>query len=402
MVEKLEGTGRVYTPSHDDDASGVRENPWAAHLRRPGSAMGPGGIYEALVAQAAPRVLGRFERLDRDDRAAVLAAAAARLSQEPSPAPLAEARIAHAIACEASAADLRRWVAEIGADPGEIAHDLARARRRAAALGGRERRVLAAVCALDHVASGEEVGKVVLRAAVAFQMRWNTAHQNVSRAWRKICHGTQLATWCGSFRAGHRFVCDPPSVELWEVASAYMAACRGREATSGAAGSLETEPFEDWLRAHEAHNAWFAEWKRQSARATRRWKELALVLDASGVRPGALHGPLVQSCAALGIDRWVIPAKLGQQSWRELLEPANRPGAGARGSWLIFLREQDLGATVETAYRELERDAALAEVASVELEHAYRRLLLAAERQSDGSRKARDAFRALIEAGATR
>ena len=120
------------------------------------------------------------------------------------------------------------------------------------------------------------------------------------------------------------------------------------------------------------------------------------------MRPGALHVPLVQACAALGIDRWVIPAKLGQQTWRELLEPANRPGAGARGSWLIFLREQGLGATVETAFRELERDAALAEVASVEVEHAYRRLLLAAERQPDGSRKARDAFRALIEAGATR
>ena len=81
MVEKLEGTGRVYTLSHDDDASGVRENPWAAHLRRPASATAPGGLYEALVAQTAPRVLGRFERLDRDDRAAVLAAAADRLSR---------------------------------------------------------------------------------------------------------------------------------------------------------------------------------------------------------------------------------------------------------------------------------------------------------------------------------
>ena len=44
-----------------------------------------------------------------------------------------------------------------------------------------------AVRALDNVAAEDEVGKVVLNAAVAFQMRWNTAHQNVSRAWRKIC-----------------------------------------------------------------------------------------------------------------------------------------------------------------------------------------------------------------------
>jgi hypothetical protein len=157
------------------------------------------------------------------------------------------------------------------------------------------------------------------------------------------------------------------------------------------------ESFEDWLRAHESHNAWFAEWKRQSSRATRRWKELAVALDASGVRPGALHARLVQGCAALGIDRWVIPAKLGQQSWRELLEPANRPAPAARAAWLPFLRESGLGRDVEEAFRELERDAALADVASVELEHAYRRLLLAAERQSVATLKARDAFRALID-----
>jgi hypothetical protein len=413
MVEKLEGTGRVYTPSQDEDSSGVRENPWTAHLRSLDGIPERRPVYEAMVARVGSRVLSRFERLERADHAAVFAAATTRLGLEPSPAPLNEARIVHAVACEATAVDHRRWVAEIDADPAQIAQDLARARRRAAALSGREGAVFAAVCALDYVASGEEVGKVVLRAAVAFQMRWNTAHQNVSRAWRKICEGSELGAWCGSFRAGHRFVCAPPSLALWEVASAYMDACSGRHRgdeppgedarRSPAQPSVEpVESFEDWLRAHESHNAWFAEWKRQSSRATRRWKELGAALDASGVRPGALHGQLVHGCAALGIDRWVIPAKLGQQTWRELLEPANRPSAAARAAWLPFLREAGLGREVEDAFRELERDAALADVAGVELEHAYRRLLLAAGRQSDTTLKARDAFRALIDAGERR
>ncbi len=112
-----------------------------------------------------------------------------------------------------------------------------------------------------------------------------------------------------------------------------------------------------------------------------------------------MHGALVQGCAALGIDRWVIPAKLAQQSWRELLEPTHRPASAPRSVWLEFLREHGFGPQAEAAFRELERDASLADVASVELEHAYARLLVAAERQSAASVGARDAFRALIETG---
>lgn len=419
MVEELEGT-RAYAPRREDDESGIRANPLAAHRRALDVRAEPQAPPEVLIAQIGPRVLSRFERLDRDDHAAVLAAAAARLARGDEGPPLGwaglrpaslpgalpsrlEVRVAHAIVCEAMPVDLRRWVAEIDADPAVIAHDLALARRRAFALSGRELQVFTAVSALDHVASGEEVGKVVLRAAVAFQMRWNTAHQNVSRAWRKICEGTALGTWCGSFRAGHRFVCGPPSLELWELASAYMDACSGRGEAPG-----EVDPrsaaalYEDWRQAHESHTAWFTEWKKQSSRATRRWKELVTALDTSGVSPGALHASLVQGCAALGIDRWVVPAKLAQQSWGELLAPANRPASAARAAWPAFVRESELGPKVEAAFRALDRDAALADVASVELEHAYRRLLLAAERQSAASLEARHAFRGLIEAQALR
>ncbi len=259
------------------------ENPWMAHLRaleaRPGGE--PRALFGALVAQVAERVLLRFDWLEPGDHAAVVEAAIERLTGEPST--VTEARVAHAVYCAAIPVDLRRWAAKIGAAPADIAHELAYASRRAAALTGRERSGFVAVCALDAVATDLEVGKVVLRAAVALQMRWNTAHQNVSRAWRRICEGSELGSWCGSFRAGHRFVCGPPSFELWQASRAYMDACTGRDGQGG-------EAFDAWTRAHEAHNEWFSEWKKQSARATRRWKDLAVVLDASGSRPGPCTG----------------------------------------------------------------------------------------------------------------
>ena len=157
-----------------------------------------------------------------------------------------------------------------------------------------------------------------------------------------------------------------------------MDACNGHGGQGG-------EAFDAWVQAHEAHNAWFSEWKKQSARAVRRFRDLARLLDASGVRPRAVHAPLVQGCAALGIDRWVIPAKLANQSWRDLLEPAHRPPLQAFGAWSAFLRKYGFGPTAEAAFRALERDTALVDVASVELEHAYRRLLVAAEQQTGES-----------------
>ncbi len=399
MAEKLEGTGRAYAHRIDDDSSGVRSNPWTAHLRairlhlegemEPRARALAGG----LLAEAGARVLARFDRLGEADHGAVLDAAIELLEREPGPC--SEARVAHAVLCAAIPVELRRWVEQIDAPPAEITRDLAVAARRAAALGGRERSVFFAVCALDDTAADDEVGKVVLRAAVAYQMRWNTAHQNVSRAWRKICEGTALGAWCGDWRAGHRFVCGAPPFALWEAGRAYMDACSGRDGHGG-------ESFDAWVKAHEAHNAWFNEWKKQSARAVRRWKDLAVALDASGVRPAAVHGPLVQGCAALGIDRWVIPAKVAQQSWREVLDTTHRPPPAARGAWIAFLREHGFPPAAQAAFRALERDAALADVASVELENAYRNLLVAAERQSGAGLHARDAFRRFIDAGEER
>ena len=67
----------------------------------------------------------------------------------------------------ASALDLRRWIAEIDAPSTDVARELALAGRRAAALTEREGKVFLAVRALDNVAADDEVGKVVLHAAVA-------------------------------------------------------------------------------------------------------------------------------------------------------------------------------------------------------------------------------------------
>jgi hypothetical protein len=359
MVEKLEGRGRACDRPDEEAASGIRENPLPVHLRaserRPVEALAGGRLAEVVA-----RVLSRFDRLSHDEHGAVRATALDGLAA--ARVPLTEGRVGHAVLAAAISLEQRRWVDEIGVPHGEVARELTRARRRWAALPGRE-------------------GKVFL-----------TAHQNLSRAWRKICEGSDLASWCGSFRTGHRFVCGPPALDLWEAGRAYMDACNGHGGQGG-------EAFDAWIKAHEAHNAWFSEWKKQSARAVRRWRTMARVLDASGVRPSAVHAPLVRGCAALGIDRWVVPAKLGQQSWNELLEPAHRPGLAAHGAWVAFLRANGFGPAPEAAFRELERDAALADVASVELEHAYQRLLLAAEQQTGESTSARDAFRALLERG---
>jgi hypothetical protein len=391
MVEKPEEAGTSYRPPHDDDTSGVRENPWAAHLRAmEGRGDDPHAHLAALVAQVGAPVLGRFPRLDRDERAAVVAAAIDRVATRPEGA-LSTAHLAHAVLCEAIPAALRLWIAHTKADPAEVAHDLAFARRRLCALSGRERVMFAAVCALDDTAGEDEVSQVVLRAAVAFQMRWNTAHQNVSRAWRKICAGTSLYEQCEDWREGHRFVCGPPSFRQWETGRAYMDACSGRGGHGG-------EAFGAWVEAHESHNGWFNEWKKQSSRATRRWKELAAALDASAVTPARLQGPLIQSCVALGIDRWVFPIKLAQQSWQDLLDHAQRPSGQAREAWLPFLRAHGLE-EVEPSLRALQHDATLADVASVELVEAYRRLLSAAEQQSPEGLRARDAFRTLVEDG---
>jgi hypothetical protein len=174
-----------------------------------------------------------------------------------------------------------------------------------------------------------------------------------------------------------------------------MDACGGRAADE----QRDTGAFDAWVKAHEAHNNWFNEWKKQSARATKSWRELSLTLDGSGVRPGTIHAAVVQRCAALGIDRWVIPAKLAQQSWRDLLETSHRPGPQMWDAWRAFLRTHGFGADVEAAFRDVERDAALADVASVELEHAYRRLLEESGRQSGATVQARDNFRLLIAGG---
>lgn len=380
--------------AHDEENSGVHLALW----RVPAAAPLPEGwgtwgeeLARRLVAELGARVLRRFPRLSRADGAAVLDAAAERLvrSGPPSGGPIAE-HVRRTVFCEAIPIDRARFVEDVGASPEEVKRRIELSRRRLGTLTGRERSVLSAVFTLDDVAEEDEVGKVVLHAAVAYQMRWNTAHQHVSRAWRKICDGG-LDAWETEWRAAHRFVWGPPSFELWTAAREYLDACSGR-------GNHGGPTFEAWTRAHEDHNAWFNEWKKQSHAATLRWRSFAQRLDRGGPRPGDLVGALVASCGELGIDRWVVPAKLPQQSWRELLGGVPRPGPEARGAWRAFFRGNGLSADVEAAFHEVEREAALAEVASVELEGAYHRLLQAAERRSAEGVRAKDELRCLLEA----
>lgn len=420
MVEKSEQLRPAPVRLPEEEVSGVRVSPLTAVIAGaperlvvarptgPGLSVANGawGVWgeelaRRLVAEVGVHVLRRFARLTRRDGEAVLAAAAEQLVREGPPAGAIEARVRHAVFGAAVPVDRHRWIEEMGGDPADAAPhashpahaarraELAHAARRAAALTGRERRVFLAVCALDDVAEEGEIGKVVLHAAVAYQMRWNTAHQHLSRAWRRIGEGG-FSTSCKEWRAGQRFVCPLPSVELWAAARSYLDACNGRGGFGGAA-------FDGWIDAHEDHNGWFNEWKKQSSSATQRWRAFVVQLEGSGVRPGEVVNALLAACRELGADRWVVPAKLGQQSWRDLLGEAPRPTPDARSAWRTFLRGHPFGAEVDAAFRELEREAALAEVASAELERAYKRLLGAAGRRSGECVRAKDEFRRLVD-----
>jgi hypothetical protein len=321
----------------------------------------------------------------------VLDAAAERLMRSGPPSPGSiEAHVRRTVFCEAVAVDRRRFAEEVGAPIEQVHRALEGARGRLSSLTGRERSVLLAVFTLDDVAEEDEVGKVVLHAAVAYQMRWNTAHQHLSRAWRKLIDGP-LAKWETEWRAAHRFICDPPSFELWSAARAYLDACSGRGAHGGPS-------FAEWSRAHEDHNAWFCEWKKRSGLATQGWRSFVAGLEGCGVAPCDLADELVGSCTALGIDRWLVPAKVRRQSWGDLLREAPRPSPEARASWRLLLRSHPFGAENQGAFRELEREAAFAEVAGVELESAYHRLLAAAEGRSRDGVQAKEDFRALLDA----
>jgi hypothetical protein len=351
-----------------------------------------GELARRLVAESGVLVLRRFMRLTRDDSEAVLEAAAEQLVREGPLVNAIEARVRHAVFDAAVPIDRRRWIEEMGGDPDDpqgLCAELSQAARRASLLTGRERQVFLAVCALDDVAEEGEVGKVVLHTAVAYKMRWNTAHQHLSRAWRRIGEGG-LSALCKEWRAGQRFVCPAPSVELWAAARTYLDACNGRGGFGGAA-------FDAWIDAHEDHNGWFNEWKKQSSSASQQWRACVAKLDASGVHPGEVAGALVSACRELGFDRGLAPAQLAQQSWRELLVETPRPTPDARRAWRTFLLGYPVGAEVDAAFRALEREAALAEVASAELERAYKRLLRAGEQRSGECIRSKDDFRRMID-----
>ena len=414
MAEKRKELRAKPARHRDDEVSGVRLSPFPiapAALERVAPAIdaadatpararlsianGEWGTWgetlaRQLVVEVGVHVLRRFHRLSSRDGKAVLAAAAEQLVREGPPAGAIEARVRHAVFNAAVAIDQAHWVDETRAEPDDVLGELERARRRIDALTGRERRILLAVCVLDDVAEEGEVGKVVLHAAVAYQMRWNTAHQHLSRAWRRIGDGP-IGEWTKEWRAWQRFVCPPPSVELWTAARAYLDACNGRGGFGGAA-------FDVWIDAHEDHNHWFGEWKKQSSSATQRWRGFVGQLDESGVHPREIITSLLSICRELGADRWLVPAKLAQQSWRDLFGEASRPAPEARSAWRTFLRGHPFGAGVEAAFHELEREAALAEVATAELERAYQRLLGAAERRSVECVRAKDDLRRLVDA----
>lgn len=394
MVENRNGVERA-----SDENSGVHRT-----LHGGWGALGE-ELAERLTEELGARVLSRFRRLSQVDGVVVLARATARLIESGPPArtpprwgrprpepagPSLDAYVRRTVFCEARRIDLVRFIDELRAEPDEVRQRIERVKRRLHLLTARERSVLRAVFTLDDVADDDEAGKVVLHAAVAHQMRWNTAHQHVSRAWRKLCdRGTE--GWDVDWRAVHRFVHEPPSVELWTAARSYLDACSGRGAHGGPA-------FVEWTEAHEAHNACFNDWKKHGHMAQIAWRALVDALDRSQVAPRHVVDPLVAQCADLGLDRWVVPSKLAQQSWRALLADVPRPSPETREAWRAFVWAHGFGADAEIAFSTLTAEVARADAAGVDLARAYHRLLIAAERRSSEGVHAKERLRGLLDA----
>jgi hypothetical protein len=386
MGKKHEETGRAHVLPLEDDAegvSGVHVAPWLERLRRLEGVLGADA--RALLTDARERILGRFYRVPRADWGGILDAAVERLLRGGSRAVCARAQVQHAVFCSAIDVDRRRWEEEIDAPKDEVEAELLRARRSADELHGRERQLFLTVCALDDVAVGDEGGKAVLHGAVAHQMRRNTAHQHLSRAWRKICADGRLGAWGHEWRSVQRFVCDPPSIELWEAARAYMDACDLHGGHGGAA-------FDAWVKAHEDHNDWFAEYKKQSARAALAWRAFASSLSGSRLRPGDVAATLVAGCAGLGLDARVFPAKVAHQGWIDLLDRVPRPSPPAREAWRLFLRTHGFERPVEEAFHCLEQQSVMAEETGAALNDAFEALLLRSEQLSPEFRRTRDDF----------
>lgn len=373
-----------------DEGSGVREAQLPISSR-----WGVWGedLARRLVDELGASVLRRFARLDAEDTRAVTEIASAALvhAGPPEEGPI-EAHVRHTVYGEAVRRERRRFAVEVCDDAAVAARALELAHDRLRRLSERERDVLHAVFALDDVAEDDEISKVVLHAAVSLQMRWNTAHQNISRAWRKLAEGG-LDAWELDWRSSHRLIREPTSYPMWIAAREYLDACSGRGAHAGPA-------FDAWTAAHEAHNAAFNELKRRSASATARWRAFLQSLDEARVAPADVAESVLGRCGALGIDRWVVPARIKHESgWCQLLAETARPTQAERLAWRAFVHHEPFGAEVEAALRELDRESALAEVAGVDIDAAYQRMLeAAASRPAEGVR-AKETFRALLEEG---
>ena len=397
MVEHLGRTGGARDRRDDEAISGVRENPLPVHLRalerrhEAGEAHEPlESLVDAPLLRLGARVLARFDRLSRDDHDAVFEAARSRL--EGVPRPLGDARIGHAVLRRPSPSSCGAGSSRSTPRPPSRAG----ARRRRAAGGGARRaraQASSSRCARSTTPPPRTRWARSCSAPPSPSRCAGTRRTRTSPApGGRICEGTALGAWCGDWRAGHRFVCGPPPFALWEAGRAYMDACSGRDGQGG-------EAFDAWVKAHEGHNAWFSEWKKQSSRAARRWRDLAR--GPRRLRGAAVRGPRGAGAGlrrprhrSLGDPGQARAAVLARAARRR--QPAGAPGARRLARLPPRAR---LSPAAEAAFRAFERDAALADVASVELEHAYRSLLAAAERQTGAGLHARDAFRALIDAG---
>lgn len=392
-MEKPKKKPATRAEPREDESSGVRE----AQPREPTSERwGVWGeeLARRLVDELGAAVLRRFPRLDAESTRAITDAASSTLVRggPPQDRPI-EAYVRHIVHAEAVKRDRRRFLVETcEGEPAEVRRALDLARARLPKLSAREGDVLLAVFTLDDVAEDDEVSKVVLHAAVSLQMRWNTAHQNLSRAWRKLAAGG-LAAWELDWRSTHRLIREPTSFPMWIAARAYLDACGGRGALAGPA-------FDAWTAAHEAHNAAFNEWKRRGVAAMARWREFLESLDEARIPPAEVAESILGRCAALGIDRWVVPARLDREArWAGLLAKAPRPSQAERAEWRAFVHHEPFGASVAAALRALDRESALTEVAAVDIDAAYQQMLqAAASRPAEGVR-AKEAFRALLEGG---
>ncbi len=237
---------------------------------------------------------------------------------------------------------------------------------------GIEWKTYLAVSTLRCVARAEEQSKVVIYAAVAFELRRNTADQHLSRARRKLRLQGESEAYM-------------PPLPLAIAGRDYLDACESSNAAS------------TWAEAHEALAQRSCERLRTNKQAARAWRAFGAALSSAALRPVHVADALLGACAALGIDHRVPRNNIHTRGWRDLLDDERRPNASQRRAWCVFLGALRFAAKVQAAFERFDAEARAAEGALAALNESYEDLFRVAEGMPPTFTRAKKIFRERVE-----